>query len=55
MILYTVISPADIFYDFSKDTETAGNVKKTEEICITDPFEYLEKDECYKQYTQMRK
>lgn len=52
MLLYTIISPADIFYDFSKETE---NIKKTEEICVTNPFHYLEKDEYYKQYIQMRK
>ncbi|MDE6102963.1 MAG: hypothetical protein K2F60_00365 [Oscillospiraceae bacterium] len=52
MLLHTIISPADIFYDFSKET---GNIKKTEELCVTDPFHYLEKDEYYKQYIQMRK
>lgn len=46
MVLHTIISPADIFYDFSKNME---NIKKNEEICITDPFHYLEQDEYYKQ------
>ena len=45
MVLHTIISPADIFYDFSKNME----------ICITDPFHYLEQDEYYKQNIQMRK
>ena len=44
MVLHTIISPADIFYDFSKNME---NIKKNEEICITDPFHYLEQDEYY--------
>ena len=52
MVLHTIISPADIFYDFSKNME---NIKKNEEICFTDPFHYLELDEYYKQNIQMRK
>lgn len=39
MILYTVISPTDIFYDFSKQEEKK---KTTQQICTTDPFAYLD-------------
>ena len=39
----------------SQTAEIMENIKKNEEICITDPIHYLEQDEYYKQNIQMRK
>ena len=52
MILYTIVSLEDIFHDFSGKE---NNIKQTEEICTTDPFAYLERDEYYKCIKEMRK
>lgn len=38
MVLHTIISPADIFYDFSKNME---NIKKNEEYALRTLFTTL--------------
>lgn len=48
MILHTIISPEDIFYQ-----KPSGEVKNVETFS-TDPYYYLNKDEYYKQYVQQR-
>ncbi|MGN1481029.1 hypothetical protein [Porcipelethomonas sp.] len=52
MILYTIISPEDVLHDFSGEE---SNKKQTEEICTTDPFVFLERDEYYKIIKELRK
>lgn len=52
MILYTIINPEDIFYNYS---EEEVNKKQTEEICTTDPFVFLEKEEYSKFIKKLRK
>ncbi len=54
MVLHTIISPADIFYDFSKNVENIKK-KKMRKYALRTLFHYLEQDEYYKQNIQMRK
>lgn len=49
MILHTIISPADIFFE----QENAGYKCKDKTYeCITDPYFFLEKDGYYSKYIQ---
>lgn len=48
MILHTIISPEDIFYQ-----KPSREVKNSEPFS-TDPYYYLNKDNYYKKYVQQR-
>lgn len=48
MILHTIISPEDIFY------QKPSMEVKSEEPFSTDPYYYLNKDSYYKNYVQQR-
>lgn len=48
MIIYTVISPEEIFFDQSQEKQPE------QEQFSTDPYFYLNQDEYYKQYVCRR-
>lgn len=48
MIIHTIISPADIFYQ--KPQPEAKNA----EVFSTDPYYYLNKDEFYQKYVHQQ-